>query len=89
LVELDPQIALDPGEGVLLADGEDHIVRGQELLAGAALGGDAPAGVELILHLVEPHSRQSAVLDHERARGAVDDDPDALLFGVLELLPRP
>src|SRR5258705_4215788 len=52
-VELDPQIALDPGEGVLLADGEDHIVRGQELLAGAALGGDAPARVELLLHLVE------------------------------------
>src|SRR2546421_8605692 len=88
LVELDAQIALDPREGVLLADGEDHIVRGQELLTGAALGGDAPVRVELVLHLVEPHSRQFAVLEHERARGAVSDDPDALLFGILELPVR-
>ena len=30
LVELDAQVALDPGERVLLPDGQDHIVGGQE-----------------------------------------------------------
>ena len=43
LVELDAEIALDPGERVFLADGEDHVVRRQEFLADDALGGDAAA----------------------------------------------
>ena len=38
LVELDAEVALDPREGVLLADREDHVVAGEELLAEDALG---------------------------------------------------
>ena len=38
LVELDAEIALDPREGVLLADGEDDVVGRQELLPDDALG---------------------------------------------------
>src|SRR5438128_11730709 len=66
-VELDAEIALDPREGVLLADREDHVVRGQELLSDDALGGDAPAGVELVLHPLEAHPGEAAVLDDELA----------------------
>src|SRR5207248_2664371 len=84
-VELDAEIALDPREGVLLADREDHVVRGQELLSDDALGGDAPAGVELVFHPLEAHPGEAAVLDDELAWQAVDDDLDALLLRVLEL----
>src|SRR5438094_2830537 len=66
-VELDAEIALDPREGVLLADREDHVVRGQELLSDDALGGDAPAGVELVFHPLEAHPGEAAVLDDELA----------------------
>ena len=33
LVEFDADVALDPGKGVLLADGENHVVAREELLA--------------------------------------------------------
>src|SRR5580704_13011594 len=88
LVELDAEVALYPGEGVLLADGEDDVVRRQELLAGDALGRNAALRVELVLHLVEEHAGELAVLDDEGLGRAVDDDLDALLLRILELPDR-
>src|SRR6185437_13885578 len=85
LVELDAEIGLDPGEGVLLADGEDHIVRWNELLARHPLGRDAAAGIELIFHDVEGHADEPSGLHHESLGRAVDDDLDTLFFGVLDL----
>src|SRR5215831_9698104 len=85
LVEPDAEVALNPGEGVLLADREDHIVRRKELLARDALGADAALRIELVLHLVELHADEATVLDDERPGRAIDDDLDALLLGVLEL----
>ena len=52
-----------------------------------ALGRDA-AALELVLHLLEQHAGEPAVLDDERLGRAVDDDLDALLLGVLELPGR-
>ena len=74
LVEFDPDIALDPREGVLLADGENHVVAGNED------GVDAPVRVFASasrLEALELHPRQLAVLDHEALRRVVDDDLDA------------
>src|SRR6185312_12831778 len=51
------------------------------------LGSDAPRGVERVFHPLEHHAPELAVLDDEMLRRAVDDDLDALLFGVLQL-PR-
>src|SRR5207302_11043576 len=60
-VELDAEIALDPREGVLLADREDHVVRGQEVLSDDARGGDAPAGGGPAFDPVEAHPGEAAV----------------------------
>ena len=42
LVELDAEVALDPREGVLLADGEDHVVARKEFLVDHALAVISP-----------------------------------------------
>ena len=84
LVELDAEVALDPGEGVLLADREDHVVGWQELLGRDALGGDAATRIHLVLHDIEQHALELSALDHEGFGRAVDDDLDALGFGVFE-----
>ncbi len=80
-----PRSPLDPGEGVLLPDGENDVVGRDELLAGDALGGDSPARVELVLHAVESHPDETAVFDDEGLGRAVDHDLDAFLLGILEL----
>ena len=63
LVELQAHVALDPGERVLLADGEHHRVARQRHAAGRLLD-------ELAVHLlrgelVELHAGELAVLDDE------------------------
>ena len=52
---------------------------GKNDLADDALGRDAALRVEVVLHLLEQHARELAVLDHERLRRVVDDDLDVLL----------
>src|SRR6185503_10545997 len=73
-IEGKAEIALDPRERVLLADGA-HDLRGDDLTA----------AVELVLELVEAHADELAALDDELLRAQVDDDLDALFLGVLEL----
>ena len=51
------------------------------------LGDDVAARVELVLHLVELHADELAVLDDEALRRVVLDDLDVLFLGVLEF-PR-
>ncbi len=85
LVELDPQIALDPRKRIFLADRQDDIVGRDELFPDDALGGDPALGVDGVFHVIEAHSGELAVLDHEGFRGAVDDDLDALLLRVFQL----
>ena len=85
LVELEARVALDPGEGVLLADGQDDVIAGEDdgvddltLLLSAFLVPSQP---------LELHTGQAAALDDEPLRGMVLDDVDLLFLGILEL-PR-
>ena len=55
-VELDAQVALDPGEGVVLADGQHHIVAGEELLTDDPAGRNAAVAVDVVLHQLEVHA---------------------------------
>ena len=68
LVELDAEVALDPGEGVLLADREDHVVAGNEYLLDDALAQDFGA-IHLVLEPVELHALELAALDDEGLSG--------------------
>ena len=83
LVELDAEVALDPGEGVLLPDREDHVVAGDEDLLDDALARDLGA-VHLVLEPLERHALELSALDDEGLRGVVDDDLDLLLLRVLQ-----
>ena len=87
LVELDADVALDPGKGVLLADRDQHVVA-REMLVGLAGRHQVAAalGVVLGLHLLEQHAGQRAVLVGEFLRHEEIEDRDALVHGVL-LLP--
>ena len=84
LVELQAQVVLDPGKGVLLADREDHVVAGEELLGDDTLGGDAAVGIEIVFHDVEHHADQLAAFADERLGRVIDDDLDVLGFGVFQ-----
>jgi hypothetical protein len=68
LVELETEIVLDPRKCILLADREHDIIGRQEFLADDAFGGDAAVRVEVVLHAVEPHADELAVLDDELLR---------------------
>jgi hypothetical protein len=58
-----PAIALDPGEGVLLADRDQHVVAGVEFVGLAGRHQLAAAlGVVLRAHLLEGHAGELAVL---------------------------
>ncbi len=83
LAELHAEVALDPGEGVLLTDGEDHVVTGDDHRTQhrGLLRAVVP------LEDVELHPDELAVLDDEALGRVVHDDLDALFFGVVEL-PR-
>src|SRR5262249_11504160 len=85
LVEVEPDVALDPRERVLLADRENDVIAGHDdrlddftLLLAVFLG---PAEN---LHL---HADQLSILDHETLWRVILDDVHALFLGVLEL-PR-
>jgi hypothetical protein len=66
-VELDADIALDPGKGVFLADREDDVVAGDDRLAGLFLVDDTPV-LDGVFHQLEAHAGEFAVLDHEFLR---------------------
>ena len=83
LVELDAEIALDPREGVLLADGEDHIVAGEE----DGFESLRFPGLHVPLEALEVHADKLAVLEDETFWRVIDDDLDAFFLGVFEL-PR-
>ena len=81
LVEVDADVALDPGERVLLADGENDVVARKDdgvddfaLLLAALL--EPAQAVEL-----EPD--ELSVLEDEPLRRVVLDDLDAFLFSIL------
>src|SRR5579872_4213674 len=50
--------------------------------------GDATLRIQLVLHPVECHAGQPAILQHKSLRRAVDNDLDALFLCVLELPGR-
>ena len=87
LVELDTQVALYPGKGILLADGHQHIVRLHEyqLFSG---GHQAALAVLVVmgLDLLEQHALQLAVLDHDLLGHMIVVDRYALVHGIF-LLP--
>ena len=84
LVELDAEVALDPGKRVFLADREDHVVAGNEDFLDDALALDVVA-IHLVLEPLERHAFQLSVLDDESLRRVVHDDLDVLLLRILEL----
>src|SRR5258708_35970296 len=79
-VELDSDIAFDPGKSVLLADGENHVVRRKEDRSGR--GGILGALVPL--ELFKLHPNEFSVFEDEALGRMVDDDLDAFLFGILQ-----
>ena len=85
IIEADTGVALDPGECVLLADGEDYrITREHDRLD------DLTPLLPVLLEPAQPlhlHADELPILDDEPLRPMVLDDLDALFFGVLEL-PR-
>ena len=86
-VELDADVALDPGEGVLLADRDQHVVAGEMLIGLAGRHQLAAAlGVVFGLHLLEHHAGEPAVLVGELLRDEEIEDRNVLVHGVL-LLP--
>ena len=87
LVEFDAAVALDPGEGVLLADRDQHVVAGDGLVRLARGHQIAPAlGVVFGLHLLEGDAGELAVVVGERHRHHEIEDRDVLVDGVF-LLP--
>ena len=87
LVEFEPYVALDPGEGVLLADRHQHVVAFEMLvrLAGR-LEPAAALVVEAHRHLLEDNAGEAAVCVGEFLGDEVVEDRDALVHRVL-LLP--
>ena len=84
LVELDADVALDPGEGVLLPDRHQHVVAFEMLIRFAGRHQAAAAlGVALGLHLLEHHAGQLAVLVGELLRHQHVEDRDVLVHGVV------
>src|SRR5579883_1467126 len=87
-VELDADIALDPGKRILLANSDEHIVAGNVLVWLARWDKAAPAfGVVFGLHLFKADAGQTAVIVREGFRHQEIEDRDAFMHRVL-LLPR-
>ena len=86
LVELEADVALDPGKSVFLADGEDDVVAGEE--NGVDDRGDLLAPFLFPLELFEHHPHEAPFLHDERLGRVVDDDLDQLLLGVSSSPPR-
>ncbi len=88
LVELEPDVALDPGERVLLADRDEHVVAFEMLVRLAGRHQLAAAlGVVLGLHLLEGDAGELAVVVGEFLRHEVIVDRDALVHRVF-FFPR-
>src|ERR1700730_12877588 len=86
-VELDADVALDPGEGVFLADRDEHVVAGNVLVGLARQHETAPAlGVVVGLHLFEGDAGEAAAVVGECLRHQEIEDRDAFVHRVL-LLP--
>lgn len=87
LVELDAAVLFDPGEGVLLADRDQHVVA-FEGLVGLARGNEIAAafGVVLRLHLLEGDAGELAVVVNEGNGNEEVEDRDILVDRVF-LLP--
>ena len=83
-VELDADVALDPGERIFLADGEDHVVGGEKNVSMRFRF----LGLRVPFQALELHADQLAVFDDEALGRVIDDDLDAFFFGVLELPGR-
>src|SRR5690606_20624921 len=84
LAELDPDVPLDPGEGVLLPDSHQHVVAGNDdFLA----GGDQLTPTVSVLgpHDLEPHACEPAILDDELFGIMIVEDRNALALSVLDL----
>src|SRR5262249_13842834 len=87
-VELDPNVALDPGERVFLAYRDQHIVAGKMLLGLTGRNECAPPlGVVFRLDLLEQHAGQLAVDVGDLFRHEIIEDRDILVHGVF-LFPR-
>src|SRR6516165_4785499 len=88
-VKLDADVALDPREGVLLTDRDQHVVA-RSVLVGFA-GRDqvaAPARVVLGLNLLEQYPGQPAALMGEFLRHQPVEDRDAFVHRILFLPGR-
>ena len=82
-VEFDAAIALDPGERVLLADRDQHVVAGDGLVGLARRHQVAPAlGVVFGLHLLEGDAGELAVVVDEGDRHHEIEDRNVLVHGV-------
>jgi len=87
-VEHDTDVALNPGEGVFLANCHQHIITGEE--NGIFTGGNQVAAsgtVVLSPHLVKTHAHQLAILDHKFLGHMIVDNGDIFMDSVF-FLPR-
>src|SRR5262245_45993596 len=88
LVELNPDVALDPRESVFLADRDQHVVAREVLIRLAGRNEvAAPLGVVVGLHLLENNASEAAIIVPELFRHEEIQNGDVLVHGVL-LFPR-
>ena len=87
LVPFQADIALDPGEGILLANGAEHVVALVELIRLARRHQPAATVVVVLrVDLLEDHADQLAGLQHKGFRHQHVEDRDILALGIF-LLP--
>ena len=87
-VEFKADVALDPGERILLADRDEDVVAGDVAIRFAGGLEAAPAlGVELGFHMLENDAGEAAVVVGEFLGHEIIEDRDALVHGIF-LLPR-
>src|SRR6516165_3098008 len=83
-IELDPDVALDPGEGILLHDGDKHIIAGKMLVRIAGWNERAPSlAIEFGPDLLEQDAGETAILVGEFFRYQEIEDRDVFVHGVL------
>src|SRR5205823_269953 len=87
-VELEADVALDPGEAVFLANRHQHVVAFEhDLFTGRLqLGSAVPIDADL-LHLLEAHAGEPALREQELLWRVIVQDRNALVLGILDL-PR-
>src|SRR5713226_8376493 len=72
-IELDPDALLDPRKGVLLTDGENDVVAGEEDIAERTRRFDV-AVLDVVLQFLEHHAVEEAAFGNERFGRMIDDD---------------